>query len=237
MLTKYTGSDQLVVIPNDAGVTKIGREAFYKCESVLDVVIPEGVTEIGENAFYDCPVLTAVILPDSLFEIKRGAFAGSPNLRWLSTEILEVPHGADAIEYINENVQRAPMPKSLKKFGFNAFVRTPWLDIMLKNNPFIVINNILVALDAEALKNYLYERKFPQNVTEIADYAFAYPHSYNLFQVHIPDSVTMIRPYAFAFGWEDTCINPRFKAYYKGKKYTKSQLYDLTQLFPDSRKY
>ena len=41
--------DKYIRIPNS--ITAIGKDAFYHCESLKEIVIPKSVTSIGENAF------------------------------------------------------------------------------------------------------------------------------------------------------------------------------------------
>lgn len=55
---KYSGN---VVIPSSVGyngitysVTSIGEDAFYNCDSLTSIEIPEGVTSIGDAAFRNC---------------------------------------------------------------------------------------------------------------------------------------------------------------------------------------
>jgi hypothetical protein len=50
------------------GVTRIGDEAFYACQSLTSVTIPASVTNIGTNAFYLCDGLQAITVdPANLF--------------------------------------------------------------------------------------------------------------------------------------------------------------------------
>ena len=66
-----------VTIPewvNDYSVEVIGEGAFYGCDQLTEVIIPEGITEIGEKAFYNCRGLTTVSLPESLEKIGSSAF-------------------------------------------------------------------------------------------------------------------------------------------------------------------
>ena len=61
-------------------VTAIGDQAFYACEQIERVVIPEGVTKIGAYAFYHCENLAEIIMPESLRQIKEYAFEGCDSL-------------------------------------------------------------------------------------------------------------------------------------------------------------
>lgn len=61
-----------VVIPSS--VTKVGKNAFYKCTSLLSVVIPDSVTTIGSSAFYGCTSLTSVAIPNSVTTIGGWVF-------------------------------------------------------------------------------------------------------------------------------------------------------------------
>lgn len=70
-LIRYNGPGGDVVIPDDLGITSIGKAGF---QEVTSIVIPEGVTEIGEKAFVLCEKLENVTLPSSLRLIKKGAF-------------------------------------------------------------------------------------------------------------------------------------------------------------------
>ena len=49
-----------------ARVTTIANNAFWGCESLTSVNIPNTVTEIGSDAFYDCSRLTSVTIPNSI---------------------------------------------------------------------------------------------------------------------------------------------------------------------------
>ena len=42
------------VIPSDGSVTRIGRSAFYGCEGLNSISIPNSITHIGEWAFSNC---------------------------------------------------------------------------------------------------------------------------------------------------------------------------------------
>ena len=63
-----------------AGVTSIGKEAFYCCKSLVSIQLPEGVTSIGEGAFWGCELLKSIQLPAKVKAIRVGAFVGCSEL-------------------------------------------------------------------------------------------------------------------------------------------------------------
>jgi hypothetical protein len=73
----YTGFGGDVVVPdtiNGLPVTGIGDYAFYDCDSLSSVTIPNSVTSIGDDAFAWCTSLTNVIIPDNVTSIGDSAF-------------------------------------------------------------------------------------------------------------------------------------------------------------------
>ncbi len=56
-------------------VIAIGYDAFYMCNNLKSVTIPEGVTTIGGYAFEGCSGLTSVTIPESVTAIGDLAFA------------------------------------------------------------------------------------------------------------------------------------------------------------------
>ena len=61
-LTGYIGDDTELTLPDNyhGENYQIGESAFYKCESLTAITIPESVTSIGDDAFYYCLSLTAI---------------------------------------------------------------------------------------------------------------------------------------------------------------------------------
>ena len=86
-LVRYIGSSTEVIIPEfiehkgeNIPVTTVGNGAFYGCNNLTSVVIPNSVTTIGNGAFYGCNNLTSVVIPNSVTTIGNGAFYGCNNL-------------------------------------------------------------------------------------------------------------------------------------------------------------
>lgn len=99
-ITKYNGSADHLAIPatlDGKTVTAIGDSAFYFCDSLTTVSIPDSVTSIGDGAFYYCDSLTSVSIPDSVTSIGDYAFGDCSNLT------LTVPRNSYAAEYAKTN--------------------------------------------------------------------------------------------------------------------------------------
>lgn len=66
-----------VTLPNT--VDEIGYQAFCKCSNLTKVIIPEGVTKIGQAAFYGCSQLTSITIPGTITNMDT-AFSGNTAL-------------------------------------------------------------------------------------------------------------------------------------------------------------
>ena len=95
VLTKYVGSDEKVIIPDNivvigknsfennsltsvtipGNVLLISNSAFSMCENLEAVIIEEGVKEIEAYAFFNCPKLKNIMIPQSVEEIGYRAFS------------------------------------------------------------------------------------------------------------------------------------------------------------------
>ena len=81
---KYIGD---IVIPSQTtiegkvyNVTQIGEKAFYYCDGLKGITIPNSVTCIADLAFLKCSGLSSVSLPNSVECIGGGAFSGCTGL-------------------------------------------------------------------------------------------------------------------------------------------------------------
>lgn len=72
-----------VVIPSiieEYPVTTIDSYAFYACNTITGITIPDSVISIGDHAFNNCTELKEVIIPDSVTSIGAYTFFGCINL-------------------------------------------------------------------------------------------------------------------------------------------------------------
>ena len=107
-----------VTIPE--GVTSIGGEAFFSCSGLTSVTIPESVTSIGERAFSGCSGLTSVTIPSSVTSIGSGVFSGCSGLT--SVTIPEsVTSIGDSAFYHCSGLTSVTIPSSVTSIGGGVF--------------------------------------------------------------------------------------------------------------------
>ena len=70
----FYACDKLTSVSIPESVTSIGGYAFYNCEELTSVSIPESVTSIGGYAFYNCKKITSVSIPAGVTEIGDRTF-------------------------------------------------------------------------------------------------------------------------------------------------------------------
>ena len=177
------------IIVFDAPVTEIGRNAFYKCQTLNTMIIPENVSAIGDNAFYDCVKLSSVNIPESATSIGIAAFKQCHSL----SEIV-LPNMVTTIDketfYECWKLSNVVFPKNLKTIGEYAFYYTKMKTLDLPNG--------LQSIDKSAfgacvnITNLI----IPDSVVSIGQSAFQGCES--LVSVEIQDGVTVLNPSCFA---------------------------------------
>ena len=124
------------------GVTSIGRDAFYGCENMISIFMPEGISIIGDGAFSGCSSLIDVYIPESTRSIGGAAFKGCESLTkiripegiyWLEETFsgcsslmeIELPNSMlDIGEYTFKNcksLQKIKLPLKVRSIGRAAF--------------------------------------------------------------------------------------------------------------------
>ena len=142
--------------------------------------IPETIEDLpvtcikGDAGGWDIVGVTSIIIPSSVTSIGECVFYGCESLTSIS------------------------IPSSVSNIGALAFCGTKWIENKRKENPYVVVNGILV--DAEAVSG---KAEIPSNVTQVGGAAFY--ECDNLTSISIPSGVTRIGDYAF-IGCENLVI-------------------------------
>ncbi len=116
-----------IVIPSEitynnvtCSVTSIGNNAFYCCEGLTSITIPNSVTSIGEKAFYGCSGVTSITIPNSVTSIESSAFASCSGLTSIA-----IPNSVTSIgDYAFggcSGLTSVTIGNSVTSIGYNAF--------------------------------------------------------------------------------------------------------------------
>ena len=131
-ITKYKGSDPLVVIPatmQGLPVKRIEGEAFKNNGNLVAVVIPEGVMCIESSTFKDCKNLHTVVLPSTMKWIDSEAFCSCFNLK-----TIDMPAGLLRIQneaFEKSGLTSVNLPEGLLCIARGAFDYTSLTSISL----------------------------------------------------------------------------------------------------------
>jgi len=141
--TQISGSLEIPSEIENLPVTAIGDDAFYNCENLASVVIPNTVKTIGVGAFYSCSNLVNVTINDGVVNILEDAF-----------------YNCTALENI-------VIPKTVEKIGDSAFANCQNLEsVTITNGVLQICENAFDSCTS------LLEIIIPDSVTEIKKQAF-----------------------------------------------------------------
>ena len=103
--TAFYGCDGLTSITIPNSVTTIGDFAFHGCSGLTSMVIPNSVTLINSYAFGVCNGLTSVTIPSSVYEIGYNAFEGCTGLTSITCNATTPPSlGLDVFNLVNKSI-------------------------------------------------------------------------------------------------------------------------------------
>ena len=138
------------VVPNT--VTVICDEAFYRCNRLISITLPEGLKTIGYGAFSQCDSLTSITLPEELKTIGNEAFLCCDSLTSIT-----LPEG---LKTIGDNVFSScssltsiTLPKSLTNIFGNPF-HSLQLKINNLSPHFCIEDDVLFTADKTHLVAY-----------------------------------------------------------------------------------
>lgn len=127
----------------DYPVVSIGDSAFFECDSLTSITLPESIISIGNYAFEKCDTLSSVTLPESLTSIGVSAFGDCRSLASIT------------------------LPDSLTQIREKAFQRSGLLSVTLPDS-LTVIESYLFA-DCDSLASIT----LPKSITSVRPYAFS----------------------------------------------------------------
>ncbi len=84
IITGFRGNPEIINLPSKIDgltVTGIRENAFYKCDSLKEIVIPKSVSAIGHHTFFECTSLESVEIKGSIPKISEGLFYGCKKLK------------------------------------------------------------------------------------------------------------------------------------------------------------
>ncbi len=182
VIKTFHGVGPYVSIPSEIDgyqIVGIDKQAFYSCERVKTIVVPEGVVSIGSSAFNGCALLEDITLPSTLETIGESAFNSCVSLKQMTIPAGVTSIGKWALLYCNVTAY----------------------EVDENNAVFSDIDGVLCNKDQTVLLRYPDGRQdtaytVPDGIKEIADYAFLCNQV--LTTVSVPKSVKVLRYMAFS---------------------------------------
>ena len=148
------------------GTICIAGSAFYGCNGMSKVVIPNTVITIGSSAFHNCTNLTSVMIPDSVSTIGTSAFAGCTGLTSIAIPNSVTSIGSYAFDGCS-GLTSISIPNSITTIEEGTFIYCTSLSA-------VTIPNSVTTIRFSAFDNCssLTNIVIPNSVTEIEDNAF-----------------------------------------------------------------
>lgn len=202
IVLEYTGTASELVIPSEyegLPVKEIHGSAFYYCDTLTNIVIPDSITTIGNTAFYGCLNLVSVEIPKSVTDIGFGVVTACLNLTSLTVNEENTVYHSDgnciietATKTLVQGCKTSVIPPNgdVERIGYYSFADCLGLNSIVIPDGVKIIDD-LSFVDCENLLNVV----ISDSVTEIGQLAFSGCSA--LGSIVMPDSVEFIGAWAF----------------------------------------
>ena len=90
-----TNGERTKVFEVPAGVERLARNSFYKCETLEQVLLPDTLKEMGNMSFFKCSALQLVDLPESVTTLGSDVFSYCTNMKYA----FYIPAGVETIDH------------------------------------------------------------------------------------------------------------------------------------------
>lgn len=87
----FYGCDEIQSISLPNSVVYIDEYAFYECSALTSIYLPDGVTGIGQRAFWGCSGLTTITIPENVVTIGDWAFRSCTGFQFITCKAIEPP--------------------------------------------------------------------------------------------------------------------------------------------------
>ena len=195
--------DNLTSITMPESVTTMGSGVFWKCKKLTNVVLSSNLTSIESWTFYQCDTLSNIIIPDSITLISSSAFESCKKLKTVEIGNSVATIGDKAFRECNSLIS-IKIPNSVETIGSEAF----WNCYNLER---IDIGSGLRSIVGEVFYNCIALKDvYITDIVAWCNISFRssscnplscttnlYLNNELITQLVIPETVTMINAYAF----------------------------------------
>ncbi|MBR2322739.1 MAG: leucine-rich repeat protein [Clostridia bacterium] len=158
-------NDVLVTDAVLTSATKISSYAFYNCDSVTSIVIPNSVTSIGEGAFENCTSLATITLGDQITYIGVNAFENTAYSNTSAKWIDGVLYIDNYLIGVLQDQEKVIVKKEVKYVAVSAFASLSSKTKILFNGVESEFDAIVIDQDNNVLSKayiYFYSEQEPQ---------------------------------------------------------------------------
>ncbi|MEI8085035.1 MAG: leucine-rich repeat domain-containing protein [Paludibacter sp.] len=182
-------------------VKQILKYAFYNCNSLKYIKLPEFLEYICDSAFENCISLQTINLPYGLKSIGKRCFIHSKietilipeNVEYIGTMAFSACYALEAINVVDTNTYFTSISGVLFSIDNTLLLNYPSVNKQLK----YIIPKTVCTISIGAFQSCMYLEKveLPLGLTKIEEYTFS--NCRKLVEIIIPNGITQIGEYAF----------------------------------------